>query len=209
MAQNNNRTSKNDTYLEFDEEADRKRLSTLLMISRAEGGLSQEKIALELGVAKKTVQNWEKGTSSPSMSQTVQWFRVLGVAALPYLFQFIFPEMVGIKASDKDEKIRENLIKLIETLPPEGIRQLMFLFYGNHGSSPQGIMNLITAHLQSPMRDRYSHANTILNDYKIAKEKKQLTKPRNVQPNIEFLEKAIEHGRNAVLNDSDKYSMLN
>lgn len=199
-----------DNFIDNDyfSDEDRKRLSRMLMLSRAESGISQEKVALELGIARKTVQNWERGISAPTLPQAIQWFRVMNVAAMPYFLQFMFPEIEGIAPKDDDKKIREKLMLLIETLPIEGVRQLMYLFYGNHGSSPRGVMNMVTAHLQTPLKDRYSHACTILNDYKLSSEKTQTTKPEHVQPDIPALETAIEQSREAIMQDQDSYLLI-
>lgn len=199
------------TYYDNDyfNEDDRKRLARMLMLSRAESGLSQEKVALELGIAKKTVQNWERGVSAPTLPQAIEWFRVMRIAPMPYFLQFMFPDMEGIsKKNNSDEVLREELINLIETLPSEGIRQLLYLFYGDHGSSPRGIMHMLTAHLQTPMRDRYNHATSILNDYKLSQEIHATTRPDHVQPDVELLEKAIEKGRNAIIQSRDNYMLL-
>ena len=184
---------------------DEKRLARMLMLSRAESKLSQEKVAFELGVAKKTIQNWEKGVSAPTLPQAIEWFRVLDVAAMPYFLQFMFPGLEGTSGNERVEKLRKELISMIETLPEEGVRQLMFLFYGDHGSSPGGVMNLMTAHLQAPMNDRYRHARNILDDYKLAKEKNELNNEDHIQPNVEFLENAIDCGREAVIKGKNHY----
>lgn len=188
----------------FNEE-DRKRLSRMLMLSRAESGISQEKVALELGIAKRTVQNWERGISAPTLPQAIQWFRVMKVAAMPYFLQFMFPEIEGISPKNDNEKIRTNLIKLIETLPPEGVRQLMYLFYGNHGSSPRAVLNMITAHLQTPLKDRYTHANMILSDYQLYNDKVETTNPEHIQPDVKSLETAIAKSRKSILQNKDNY----
>lgn len=201
-----------DDYLYEDNEyfcdADRKRLSRMLMLSRAESGLSQEKVALELGIAKKTVQNWERGISAPTLPQAIEWFRVMQVAALPYFLQFMFPDIEGIGKQTDDEKIRKELINLIKDLPAEGIRQLMYLFYGDHGSSPRAILNMLTAHLQSPMKDRYSHATAILNDYTLSQEKNQTARPDHIQPDVDLLSKAIAQGRKAIINNRNNYILI-
>lgn len=189
-------------------EDDRQRLSRLLMISRAQGLVSQEKMALEIGVAKKTIQNWERGVSSPSLIQAIAWFRVLDIAALPYLLQFIFPGLEGIKATDNDQKLKDALITLINSLPPEGIRQLLYVFYGDHGSSPEALLHMLTAHLQTPLRDRYSHAEQILTDYKLAKDTQNLTAASHIQPDTEVLEKAIACSREALLSNKNEYSRI-
>lgn len=188
----------------FNEE-DRKRLSRMLMLSRAESGISQEKVALELGIAKRTVQNWERGISAPTLPQAIQWFRVMKVAAMPYFLQFMFPEIEGINPKNDDETIKTNLIKLIETLPPEGVRQLMYLFYGNHGSSPRAVMNMVTAHLQTPLKDRYTHACMILSDYQLHNDKVETTNPEHIQPDVKTLETAISKSRKSILQNKDNY----
>lgn len=119
-------------------------LSKTLWETRIKGKRSQEYMALEMGVARKTIQNWEKGISAPSIEQAIEWFRILQISPLPYLFQYVYPQMQSINAGDEDQKLRQNLITLIEQLPPEGIRQLLYLFYGNHGSSPRAVLNLMT-----------------------------------------------------------------
>lgn len=199
-----------DVYDERERQAkeDRKRLSRLLMRSRGESGLSQEAVSLELGIAKKTVQNWEKGVSAPSLPQAIAWFRLMGVPAMPYLIQFIFPEMEGTKGSDDDEKIRKELLEVVQTLPVEAVRQLFYLFYGDHGSSPRGVMNMLTAHLQTPLKDRFAHASTILADYKLSHDKHEVSRPDHIQPNLDLLEKAIEQGREAILQNRENYLLL-
>lgn len=198
----------NDFYDCFNEK-DKKRLAKILMMSRAESGLSQEKVALELGIAKKTVQNWERGISSPTLPQAIGWFRVMKIAAMPYFIEFMFPDMEGISKNDTDESLRKKLILLIETLPPEGIRQLLYIFYGDHGSSPRATLNIMTAHLQTPLRDRYNHATIILNDYEISYDKKENVGENHIHPNTEIIQSAIDQSRKAIVNNKTSYILLN
>lgn len=189
-------------------EEDKKRLARMLCLSRAESGLSQEAVALELGIAKKTVQNWEKGASTPTLPQAIAWFRVVRVAAMPYFLQFMFPDMEGIESRVSDKKVRENLVAIMEMLPVDGMRQLMYLFYGNHGSSPRAVMNLVTAYLQMPLRDRYQVDCIVQEQYKIARDRNELVREDYVQPNTEMMEKSIAREREAVVKGSDNYMIL-
>lgn len=189
-------------------EDDRKRLSRMLMLSRAESGLSQEKVSLELGIAKKTVQNWEKGVSMPTLPQAIAWFRIMNISAMPYFLQFMFPDIEGISSKNEDSHIKDGLLSLIETLPAEGIRQLMYMFYGNHGSSPRVALNMITAYLQIPLKERYLIDTMILNSYKITKDTGELKRPDNVQPNIDVLDKALEKEQEALRNEKQSYMMV-
>lgn len=198
-----------DNFIDCFNEEDKKRLARMLILSRDESGLSQEKVALELGIAKKTVQNWERGVSAPTLPQAIGWFRVMKVAAMPYLIQFLFPDMESISYKDDDEKLRKSLLALVETLPAEGVRQLMYMLYGDHGSSPRATINLMTAHLQTPLRDRYNHANMIINDYKIAEEKQHTSRPDHIQPDVTLLDKSLDKCREAIINNRSCYLVNN
>lgn len=197
-------SSNNEYFSNYDKE----RLSKILIKARSQSGLSQESMALKLGVAKRTIQNWEKGTSAPTLPQAIELFRIMNVPAMPYFLEFIFPDFENVNSNCEDEELRIQLIKLIETLPSEGIRQLMYIFYGDHGSSPRGILNMVTAHLQTPMQNRYNHGSTILNNYYLAKDSNQLTDVNHIQPNTTLLENAIDNGRNAILNGKNSYTLL-
>ena len=194
--------------MEYFSEQDRQRLSRMLMLSRAESGLSQEKVALELGIAKKTVQNWERGISMPTLPQAIAWFRVMKVAAMPYFLQFMYPNIEGTKSELPDKEIEQQLLTILEHLPNEGIRQLMYLFYGNHGSSPRIVMNLITAYLQFPMRERYLIDKMILTSYELAKEQGHLTKENHIQPNIELVTKALDKEHEAIIENRESYMVI-
>lgn len=180
-------------------------LARTLRETRVQKAVSQEQMAFELEIARKTVQNWEKGVSEPSIEQAIAWFRVLKISPLPYLFQYVYPEMEKISSRDGDERIRSALMTLIAQLPPEGVRQLMYLFYGDHGSSPRAVLNLMTAHLQTPMKDRVTASHVILKNYEMAVRKNQVTSKEHVHPDVQLLKSAIEKGENAAVDDQETY----
>lgn len=168
-------------------------------------GKSQEYMALELEVARKTVQNWEKGVSEPSIGQAINWFKVLDVSPIPYLIQVVHKDMDGISAADDLKKLKSSLHQLLDELPEEGVRQLLYLFYGNHGSSPRAVLNMLTAHLQTPMKDRVMHGHLILKNYELASKKGLVTAAHHVQPNQKLLELAIAKGEEAEINNAKAY----
>lgn len=200
---------KDDLGYRYLEDYNRKRLALILGKTRIEAKRSQEYMALEMGVSRKTIQNWENGVTSPTFEQVIGWFQVVNICALPYLLEYVFPDMEGISSSDEDKKIRDSLIKIIENLPMEGVRQLMYLFYGDHGSSSRAMMNLVTAYLQTPLRDRVTQANLIVKNYELEKRMGCLSGERHVKPNMEFLTEAIRRGEEAVVNNNMTYMMTN
>lgn len=173
--------------------------------TRAQRKKSQEYMALELGVARKTVQNWEMGISTPNIEQVRQWFSVLNISPLPFLHQYTSPYLENISGADDDAKLRQALEILLADIPPEGVRQLLYLFYGDHGSSPRAVLNMVTAHLQTPMRDRVTAGSVICKNYEIAQKKGQLTDEKHIQPNMDILRDAIERGEVACVEGNETY----
>ena len=176
--------------------------------SRAASNKSQEYMANYIGVARKTIQNWESGVSAPNFVQGTQWFEALGINPLPYFLQYIYPEtMAGIKASDSDEKIEAALQQVIADLPIEGKRQLLYLFFGKHGSSPNAALNLLTAHLQVPIKDRIIQATSVIENYEIERDLGNLVCPEHIQPDVDKIRNAINGAKNAVRDNKESYNM--
>lgn len=173
-------------------------ISEALRSTRNESGKSQEYMALELGVTRRTIVNWENGTSEPSVSQAMNWFTLTGKNPIPYLLQKAYPNMDKISPLDDDAKILTALMQLINDLPAEGVRQLMYLFFGNHGSSPRAVLQMVNAHLQTPMKDRIAQGQLIATNYEIAKRTGTLAKPDHIQPDLEYLNAAIASAKDSI-----------
>jgi len=182
-------------------------IDVILRESRYLTNKSQEYMALELGVARKTIRNWENGISAPDANQAIEWFRILGVSPLPYFLQLLFPDMEKPNSDVDEAKLRKALITLIENLPMEGVRELLFLFYGEHGSSPRAVLNMLTAHLHTPMRDRVMVGSIVAKNYSIAEKKGQLVTEEQIKPDMEFLYEAVRRGEEAYLKDKNGYMM--
>lgn len=169
--------------------------------------ISQEYMAKALGVTKTTIQNWENGTSCPNQFKAFEWFQALGLQPLPYYLRLLYPDTFGKDPRDLAEKeIEDALIALMVTFPLEYKKKLLYWFYGEHGSSPFCILEMVTAHLQTPLQDRLNIAHNIINNYELAVVKGTTKSPDAVQPNIDLLKEAYERGRRSVVDGKDNYS---
>ena len=184
-------------------------IAEALRSTRNESGKSQEFMAFELEVTRRTIQNWEKGVSEPSVGQAISWFKLVDKNPIPYLLQCTYPHMDKISPKDNDARILASLMQLINDLPAEGVRQLMYLFFGNHGSSPRAVLQMITAHLQTPMQNRISHGQLIATNYEIAKRMGTLARPDHIQPDLDCLNAAIEVAKSTVEKNAKEYSTIN
>lgn len=180
-------------------------ISEALRTTRNESGKSQEYMAFELGVTRRTIVNWESGVSEPSIGQAILWFKLIDKNPIPYLLQIVYPDMDKISHKDDDSRILTSLMELINDLPTEGVRQLMYLFFGDHGSSPRAVLNMVTAHLQTPMKDRIAHGQLIATNYEIANRTETLARPDHIQPDFNYLMDAIAAAKVAVEKDAKEY----
>ncbi len=56
-------------------------LGTAIRQAREEKGMSQERLAEELGVSRQAVSKWEKGTSEPNTSNLMALAKLYGIPA--------------------------------------------------------------------------------------------------------------------------------
>lgn len=91
------------------------RIAKIWHLSRIRAGKSQEYMAKALGVSKKTVQNWEAGTSSPSQATGFEWFKVLDIQPLPYYLCILYPDKFeDLSSHCSDKEVDEALFCLID-----------------------------------------------------------------------------------------------
>ena len=63
------------------------RLASSLYHARKKSGLSQEKVAEQMGVSRQAVSRWETGTADPSTSNLIALAKLFGVPAEDLLRQ--------------------------------------------------------------------------------------------------------------------------
>lgn len=183
------------------------RLSQMWRRSREIAGLSQEHMAKSLGVSRKTIQNWENGTSSPNQVMGFEWFDICELQPLPFYLEALYPELFSdLSSATSDHDVDVALLTVIKDLPVNYKRKLLYLFAGKHGSSPTCVLDMVTAHLQVPLSNRLTIAETIYSNYDLAAATGSIRNANNVQPNISFLKRAIDHARIALKHGKDDYT---
>lgn len=175
--------------------------------SRADAGKTQEYMAKGLGVSRKTVQNWEKGETSPDLFMGSEWFRVLGLNPLPYYLAFVYPEKFeGVEPSNSDEIIDQAIMTLVKNSTVREKRELLFLMGGKHGSSWYSLLQMFTAHCHTSLKSRVNAARLIVDNYEMEEETGELICEENIHPDIAMLKRAIEESKKSVANGDLGYS---
>ena len=178
------------------------KLATMWQKSREDAGKSQQYVASKLGVSKKTIQNWESGYSSPSIAMGMKWFKALGLQPMPYYLEALYP--ADYKSTDlSDEEVNDMLITFIKTMRPSDKRKLLFVIYGEHGSSFNELIEMLVAHFHTPDSYRIVIAQNILTHYLLAEAENKLVSTDKVMPDIGIFKRAILNKRNKILGTDD------
>ncbi|MGD6877820.1 helix-turn-helix transcriptional regulator [Bacillus infantis] len=183
------------------------RVAQMFSSSRYDAGKSQEYMAAELGVSKKTIQNWEKGVSSPSMFQFAEWFRCLSLNPMPYLLNMLYPGLYD-DMNNSDENIEETFRSLCDEIPISDKKAWIFIYTGKHGSSAHSLIQLLLAHLHTPLTTRVTQADAISSTYELHRDLGTLICPDDIMPDVDDLEKSRKKARVAVMNKEYGYSII-
>lgn len=173
--------------------------------SREDAGKSQEFMAKSLGVSKKTVQNWEDGTSSPNQIRALEWFEAINLQPLPYYLQVLYP---GKYTEPNSGDIDTLLCDFITALPYDLKEKLLFGLAGNHGSSTVSVIEMLTAHLQSPLDRRINTAQSALINYELSDYQGTVCCKDEPKPNVDTLNRSIMLAKKAVMSGLAGYDKI-
>lgn len=185
------------------------RFAEMFLAARLAANMSQAQAAKAIGVSKTTIQAWENGTSSPSQRKGFEYFQQLGIQPLPYYLQiFYHTEFKNLKISSSDKEMDEALIAVIRDLPIETKKKILYVIYGDHGSSPAAVLDLIVAHLHTPLIARVGVAEMVRTNFELAQKLGRLVSPKNIMPDMDLLDISIKRAKAAVENRHKHYTTI-
>lgn len=185
------------------------RIAQMWLKSRSDAGWSQDRVAKALGVSKKTVQNWESGEASPNFRIALEWFDALGVPMYPYIMELLYPdEIEGITAETDMSELKKALHIYVDELDDLHIRELLFILFASHGSSPTGTLDACTAYLHLPLSMRVCITDSIVTHYEIATELGILQNKEHIAPDVSTLERFLDTARGAVREGKQSYTFM-
>ena len=193
-----------------DREKQKIKFAEIHLNARLSVGVSQEDMALELGVTRNTIKNWEKGISMPSFFQSLEWFRVLNINPYPLYLPFVslFRRQNQVSVG-KEQLINRQFRALAEKLTVDEKRAVLFLFYGNHGSAPFAVVQLFLAYFHIPLKNRLISGVTIAHMYRLESGINNIVCKDTLLPNKELLESGILKSREKVLQEAKNAAIDN
>lgn len=166
--------------------------------SRTDAGWSQEAMALELGISKKTVQNWEKGITAPDAFQGEEWFRVLGLNPMKYYLEFHYPALFPYDEDQHEEsEVDIVLSHYLEQAKAENKAKLLWLIEGRKEYVWNSMLQMMMAHSLLSLESRAITAQTILDAFEIESESRGIEISDELMPDLELLKNSIEKAKDA------------
>lgn len=184
------------------------RIANVLKIAREKSGISQERLARRMGVSRPTIAAKEQGTSPATLAELINWCICCGVPAKQYTDAAIHPGLLtylhdDISATEK----RQIMHDLVDEMSNYEIDGWLYLYYGDHGSDPLGVLTEALANLHTPLRDRVAIVNAVIGHYNMAQSNDDDPDPNGIQPIMDIVLQARDCGEEAARQGNDAYSV--
>lgn len=173
------------------------KIAQILHDARTKAGMSQDELAQRLKVSRKTIQNWETGIGSPSLLFAINLFSALGIQPVPLFLKLIHQE-------SEQESVEDALIDAVKELSPDLQRKLLFCIGAEHGSSPIGIIEMLTTYLQLPLEYRLTICTMIMHQYELCAQTGKASD--KMTPDIHYIRQSIIACTDAVIKGRKEYN---
>ena len=174
------------------------KIGTALAKARVEAGLSQREMAHLIGMTERTVQNWEKGQSSPDGDEIMDWFTACGASPLAAMQEMLHPELYRKQATNMtDGELDAAIAGFLDTSPRIVKEMILFIVLGKHGSYPPAAIAEICANLHTPLQNKVSVCGQVLDNYNCAVATHTDPVPDDVHPPLDLLETSYKAGKEA------------
>lgn len=183
------------------------KIGAALAKARVSAGLSQREIAILIEKNERTVQNWERGQSSPDADEIMDWFTACGMSPLAAMQEMLHPELYWKQTTDMtDEEIDAAINNFLYNSPRVVKEMILFIVLGKHGSYPPAVIAEICANLHTPLQNKVSLCGQVLDNYNCAVATNTDPVPYEVHPPMELLNIAYKAGKEASRRGETSYT---
>ena len=178
--------------------------------TRTRAGLSQERLAKRLGISKPTVASRERGTSPVTLADIINWCVACSVPARRCMDACIYPGLLDYLQEDiSTEEKRQILHAAVDEMSNYEVDGWLYLYYGDHGSDPMGVLTEVLANLHTTLSNRVAVCSTIGTNYVLDRANNRDPDPNGTQPHMPIMYQARDCGQEAALQGVDAYSVKN
>lgn len=179
-----------------------------LEMARTKAGLSQEKLAKRLGISKPTVASRERGTSPVTLADIINWCVACSIPARRCMDACIYPGLLDYLQEDiSTAEKRQILHAAVDEMSNYEVDGWLYLYYGDHGSDPMGVLTEVLANLHTTLSNRVAVCSTIGTNYVLDRANNRDPDPNGTQPHMPIMYQARDCGQNAALQGVDAYSV--
>lgn len=183
------------------------KIGAALAKARVKAGLSQREMACMIEKNERTVQNWEKGQSSPDGDEIMDWFTACGASPLAAMQEMLHPELYRLQVTDMtDEELDEAIANFLDNSSRIVKEMILFIVLGKHGSYPPAVIAEICANLHTPLQNKVSVCGQVLDNYNCAVATHTDPVPDDVHPPVELLTTAYKSGKEASRRGETSYT---
>lgn len=183
------------------------KIGAALAKARVQAGLSQREIAVMIEKNERTVQNWERGQSSPDADEIMDWFTACEMSPLAAMQEMLHPELYRKQTTDMiNEEIDAAIKNFFDTAPRVVKEMFLFIVLGKHGSYPPAVIAEICANLHTPLQNKVSLCGQVLDNYNCAVATHTDPVPDEVHPPMELLTIAYKAGKEASRRGETSYT---
>lgn len=168
----------------------------VLKAMRIKAGLTQEALSEKINVSAASIHKWERGDSSPNVTQVLKWIAACGMDERPFTDRFRNPDMFG------DGYDPEMLMRIIVHIPEDEQRQILALL---HSPYRRAWLQLLFCHAELPLRARIPSASAVANFHDLAEIKGTLVPVEGAEPDMDYLKSCLEAGLNAFSSGETSY----
>lgn len=188
---------------EYDE-----RVAKALEMARAKAGISQERLAKRMGVSRPTIAGREQGTSPVTLADIINWCVSCSVPAKRYTDACIHPGLLEYLEDDiTTEEKRQILHAVVDEMSSYEVDGWLYLYYGDHGSDPLGVLTEVLANLHTMLANRVAVCSTIGTNYELDHANNRDPDPNGIQPIMPIMYQARDCGTEAARRGDDAYSV--
>lgn len=164
-------------------------VAKLILDTRQDAGISQEELADELHIGKKTLHMWETNQTQPDIWEVTEIFRYCGQDAFRPLYGILYPAACNVGAPLMSRK-RAELIEHFRRASREDVRQTAFGILAPHGGSWHNMLHKYAAYQLLPPLIRETVGKQIFKMYQLASVQGRLvcTEAGFPAPDLELLE---------------------